>query len=109
MKELFLLLETATRRQPRRRAGWGWRRGSKHAQARARQHLGERDQRQADERSRVVGIDARDQCNAQAFGLGAARTVVGLLAAQISLDRTRVEVAKRHAAGDDTRMELAAR
>ena len=56
-----------------RRAASGWRRGSKDRQPGALEHLGERDQRQADERGRVVGLDARDERDAQALGLGARR------------------------------------
>ena len=43
----------------RRRAASGWRTGSRQdRQPGALEHLGERDQRQADERGRVVGFDA---------------------------------------------------
>ena len=40
-----------------------------------------------------------DERDAEAFGLGARRAVVGLLALQVALDEARVERAEDHAAG----------
>ena len=44
------------------------------------------DQRQADQRGRVVGVDRFEQRDAQRLALGAAGAVVGLLQAQVALD-----------------------
>ena len=52
---------------------------------RAQQRAGA-DQRQADQRGRVVGVDRVEQRDAQRFALGAAGAVVGLLGAQVVLD-----------------------
>ena len=69
-----------------RRAAWEWRRGSKNWQSGALEHLAERDQRQADERARVLGVDARDEGDAQALGLRGGRSSRRAVPFQIALD-----------------------
>src|SRR5258708_13402945 len=95
------------RPRARRRAVSEWRRGSNDGQARALEHLGERDQRQADERSRILGVDTCDQRDPQSLGLRAGGAVIGLLAPQIALDARIVERPKVHAAGDDSGLPAA--
>ena len=52
------------------------------------------DQRQADQRGRVVGVDALEQGDAERLDLGAAGAVVRRLGAQVALD---LGVAQRRA------------
>src|SRR4051794_14602042 len=51
-------------------------------------------------------IDALDQCDAERFRLGARRAVVGPLAPKVGLDRARTELAERHPAFHDARLDL---
>src|SRR5687768_10308164 len=89
-------------------AGWESRRGSNYANAGALEHLGERDERQADQRGGILGLDARDEGDAEAFGLGAAGAVVGLFLLQVALDARVVELTEMHAARNDARLHAAA-
>src|SRR5512145_247677 len=70
-----------TRYSAPRRAGAG----SDNRVAFRAEHVHQRDQGQSDEGGGVVAFDAADERDAQPFGLGAARAVVGLLALQIAL------------------------
>src|SRR6185295_7728965 len=63
--------------------------------------------RQADERGRILAFHFRDQCDAEALGLGAGGAVVGLLLREIALDRPVVELAKADAARDDADLRVA--
>ena len=63
---------------------------------RARSMLAGADQRQADQRGRIVRLDRLEQRDAEVFALGAAGAVVGLLGAQVALDLGVVEGAKAH-------------
>ena len=69
--------------------------GSKPGRA---QQLAGADQRQADQRGRVVGLDRLEQRDAQRLALGAAGAVVGLLGAQVVLDLGVAQVAEAHRA-----------
>src|SRR4051812_2968637 len=96
-------------RAANRRAAWEWRRErSNDGHASLREHLRERDQRQADEGSRILGVDARDQRDAETFGLRAAGAVIGLLLSQIAFDRPVIELAEGHRAWHDTLLQRAA-
>ncbi|CRE10778.1 Uncharacterised protein [Bordetella pertussis] len=92
-------------------AGLRCRMARQRIQAEAAQHARQRDQRQADDGGGVVAPDAVHQRDAQAFGLGAACGIVGLLGAQVGVDGRigqRAETAQRdnircfrvHAVGD---------
>src|ERR1700694_2468400 len=56
------------------------------------QQIDQRDQRQTDERVRILAIQLRDQRDAERLGLGAGGAVVGLLAPQVTLDQSVVEL-----------------
>jgi 4-amino-4-deoxy-L-arabinose transferase-like glycosyltransferase len=71
------------------------------------QRLGQVDQRQADERGRVAGVDGFEQADAQAFALEAAGAIVGLLGVEVALDLGRVQ-APEHDFGAIAEMEGAA-
>src|SRR6185369_6174238 len=75
------------------------RRSSNDRQAGALEQLAQRDERQPDERARIVGLDALDERDAEPFGLGTRRAVVGLLAPQVRLDAALVQAAEHYAAG----------
>src|SRR3989442_771472 len=59
----------------RRRVASEWHKGSNDGKSGALEHFGERDQRQADEGGRIVGLEARDERDAESFGLRAAGAV----------------------------------
>src|SRR4051812_44780890 len=105
----FAGLPAAARRPPLRQAAWEWRKESKDRQAGALQHADERDQRQADERSRIVGFHALDKRDAQTLGFGAARAVVRLLLAEIAFDHRVAERLEPHFAGDHAGLALSDR
>ena len=50
------------------------------------QHAGQPDERQADQRGRIVAVDALEQRDAERFGADAAGAIVGSLAPQIGVD-----------------------
>src|ERR1700752_975475 len=76
----------------------------------AAQRAREPDERQTDERRRILALDILEQRYAQPFGLETARAVVGLLAGHVALDlsgtqrakhdRRRIDVGQAHSGVD---------
>src|SRR6266511_2974023 len=82
---------------------------ARHAHARVAQHRSEPDQRQTDERGRVIAFDAFEQCDAERLRLDRSRAVVRPLAAQIRFDLVGGELAERAAHVDQRQPAVAGR
>jgi EAL domain-containing protein (putative c-di-GMP-specific phosphodiesterase class I) len=65
------------------------------------QHGAERDQGEPDERGRIVAVQPRQQRNAQAFALRAARAIERGLALEIAFDLVVAQRAERDLRGDE--------
>src|SRR5690242_10684093 len=77
--------------------------GSWHLHALGAQHLRERDERQPDERRGVASAQAREERDAQALALGAARAVERGFPGEIALDLRGIEAAEGDVRRDDPR------
>ena len=82
---------------------------AEHVEPELAEHRDQRDQRQADERGRIVAVEPLDERDTETVDLRAARAIVGPVGAEVGLDRRLRERAELDVAGHEARALLAAR